>query len=267
MFLADYDLRLAERLVQGVDLWINTPRPPWEACGTSGMKVLVNGGLNLSSRDGWWAEAYRPELGWALPDGSHRCRGRRRLYELLEREIVPAFYERDDAGIPPRWVNRVRASMSQLTPRFSANRALRQYVDEHYTRGAEAYAQRSADGAARATELVKARAELGAHWPLLRFDAVVIEQTPTGQHLSVAVYLDDADVDAIAVELYADGTDGGAPLRIPMRRGHPLVGFRGFTFEADLPSGRVPATFTPRLVPAIEGLSAPLEIPSIAWQR
>ena len=96
VFLADYDLRLAEHLVQGVDLWINTPRPPREACGTSGMKVLVNGGLNLSFLDGWWAEAYRPEVGWAPQgDGRDDAADAARLYDMLENEVIPAFYDRD----------------------------------------------------------------------------------------------------------------------------------------------------------------------------
>ena len=100
---------LTERLVQGVDVWINTPRRPWEACGTSGMKVLVNGGLNLSELDGWWAEAYAPEVGWALGDGQEHgddpawdAVEAEALYERLEREVIPEFYARDDTGYSHR---------------------------------------------------------------------------------------------------------------------------------------------------------------------
>ena len=107
VFLSDYDLFMAEQLVQGVDVWVNTPRRPWEASGTSGMKVLVNGGLNLSELDGWWAEAYSPEVGWAIGDGrehgsdpSWDASEADTLYGLLEREIIPEFYSRDDRGIP-----------------------------------------------------------------------------------------------------------------------------------------------------------------------
>ncbi len=109
IFLADYDMDIAAQLVQGVDVWINTPRRPWEACGTSGMKVLVNGGINLSQLDGWWAEAYRPQLGWAIGDalthgdeGVWDDRDASALFEVLEREVVPQFYSRDAAGIPTR---------------------------------------------------------------------------------------------------------------------------------------------------------------------
>ena len=130
VFLSDYDLLLAERLVQGADLWLNTPRRPWEASGTSGMKVLVNGGLNLSELDGWWAEAYSPEVGWALGDGKEHgddpawdAAEADALYEILEQQVIPDFYTRDHDGIPTRWVLTMRESMARLTPQFSANRA------------------------------------------------------------------------------------------------------------------------------------------------
>ena len=112
-FIEDYDMSLAEQLVQGVDVWINTPRRPWEACGTSGRKVLVNGGLNVSELDGWWAEAYKPEVGWALggQDGEPSdSRDADELYAVLEQHVVPEFYDRDEHGIPRRWLARIRAT-------------------------------------------------------------------------------------------------------------------------------------------------------------
>ena len=125
IFLSDYDMHLTERLVQGVDVWLNTPRRPWEASGTSGMKVLVNGGINLSELDGWWAEAYTPEVGWALGDGQEHgddpawdAAEAEALYDLLEREVIPEFYARDEQGIPTAWVARMRESMARLTPRL-----------------------------------------------------------------------------------------------------------------------------------------------------
>ena len=125
VFLSDYDMHLTEQLVQGVDVWLNTPRRPWEASGTSGMKVLVNGGINLSVLDGWWAEAYTPEVGWALGDGREHgddpawdAVEAEALYDLLEHEVVPEFYARDQQGIPIAWVMRMRKSMAQLRPVF-----------------------------------------------------------------------------------------------------------------------------------------------------
>ena len=135
VFLEDYDLTVAKELVHGVDVWINTPRRPWEACGTSGMKVLVNGGLNLSVLDGWWAEAFDPDVGWAIGEpgqASDDGRDVAALFRIVEQEIVPAFYARDADGLPRAWLHRVRASLSRLTPRFSANRMLREYVAGYY---------------------------------------------------------------------------------------------------------------------------------------
>ncbi len=139
IFLSDYDMLLTERLVQGVDVWLNTPRRPWEACGTSGMKVLVNGGLNLSELDSWRAEACAPEAGWALGDGLEHGDGPDRdaieaeaLYNLLEHEVIPEFYNRDENNIPRAWVARMRESMARLTPQFSSKRAVREYTGQYY---------------------------------------------------------------------------------------------------------------------------------------
>ena len=130
-----------------IDVWINTPRRPWEASGTSGMKVLVNGGLNLSVLDGWWAEAYSPKVGWAIGDGKEHGddpewdrADAEALYSVLENEIIPEFYQRDEHGIPRSWVARIRESMAALTPAFSANRTVRQYTEEQYIPAATAYA-------------------------------------------------------------------------------------------------------------------------------
>ena len=161
IFLSDYDMHLTEHLVQGVDVWINTPRRPWEACGTSGMKVLVNGGLNLSELDGWWAEAYTPEVGWALGDGREHdddpawdAVEADALYDLLEREVVPEFYTRDESGIPTAWVARMRESMARLTPRFSANRTVREYTEQYYLPAAAAYRERAANKGAVGRQVV-----------------------------------------------------------------------------------------------------------------
>ena len=153
VFLSDYDMQLSEHLVQGVDVWLNTPRRPWEACGTSGMKVLVNGGLNLSERDGWWAEAYTPEVGWALGDGLEHgddpaldAAEAEALYGILENEVIPEFHARDDHGLPVAWLARMRASMSRLTPRYSATRAVRAYTEQHYLPAAASWPSGSSTG-------------------------------------------------------------------------------------------------------------------------
>jgi glycogen phosphorylase len=137
IFLEDYDLHKAPRIVAGVDVWLNLPRPPLEACGTSGMKAALNGGLNLSVMDGWWSEAYDGQNGWAIEshDGDPAAQDDRdaaALFDVLEREVVPLFYNRTPDGIPAGWVQRIKASMRSIIPRFSAERMLREYVTTLY---------------------------------------------------------------------------------------------------------------------------------------
>jgi len=204
--------------VQGVDVWLNTPRRPWEASGTSGMKVLVNGGINLSELDGWWAEAWAAEVGWALGFGREHGDDRvwdtaeaDALYDLLEREVIPEFYTRDAKGIPTAWVTRMRESMARLTPRFSASRAVREYTEQHYLPAAAAYRERAADMGAIGRRMVNWRHALEKKWAELRFGEVKVE-TDGAQHVFEAqVYLDDLDPNAVRVELYADGVNGNQP--------------------------------------------------------
>jgi starch phosphorylase len=138
VYLDDYDMGMAAKLVRGCDVWVNLPRPPLEASGTSGMKSALNGGLQLSVLDGWWAEAYAGDNGWALsgePDPDEAAQDRRHaaeLYRLLEEEIAPAFYERDADGVPRGWLARVRASLRSIVPAFSADRMVRDYAERLY---------------------------------------------------------------------------------------------------------------------------------------
>ena len=275
VFLSDYDMLLTERLVQGVDLWINTPRRPWEACGTSGMKVLANGGLNLSELDGWWAEAYSPEVGWALGDGSEHgddpawdAAEADQLYTLLEREIVPEFYRRDKNGIAVGWVARMRESMARLTPRYSANRAVREYTSEFYIPAARAYVERAADKGAMGAELVEWRNALQRKWANLRFGDIAVETADEYHRFHVQVYLNGIDPGSVKVELYAAATGDGGPIRIDMVLGRQLVGAKnGYEYSADAPSSRSAGDYTARIVPYMKGAAVPLESAKILWQR
>ena len=275
VFVPDYDLLVAERLVQGVDLWINTPRRPWEASGTSGMKVLVNGGLNLSELDGWWAEAYSPEVGWAIGDGEEHdddpawdAAEAEALYALLQREVVPAFYERDARGLPAVWLAKIRASTARLTPRFSTNRVVREYTDLYYTAAAARYRERAAQKGALAAELVAWRRALSAHWAEVRFGTLRVETTGAEHRISVDVYFGGVDPDAARVELYADSLDGGEPLQQEMVRGRGLDGLdHSYEYAARVPSTRTAGAYTPRLVPRHPKAAIPLEAPEILWQR
>jgi starch phosphorylase len=275
VFLSDYDMDLTAQLVQGVDVWLNTPRRPWEACGTSGMKVLVNGGINLSELDGWWAEAYTPEVGWALGDGQEHgddpawdAIDAESLYDLLEREVVPEFYTRDEQGIPGAWVARMRESMARLTPRFSTNRAVREYIEQHYLPAASAYRERAADKGAIGVKVVSWRQALEQKWSALRFGEVKFE-TRSEQHVfEVPVNLNDLDPNAVRVELYADGVMGSAPVRQEMKRVRQLSGASGgFMYSAAVSAARPPADYTVRVIPHCDGVSIPLEDPRILWQR
>ncbi|MDN5836717.1 MAG: alpha-glucan family phosphorylase, partial [Nitrosospira sp.] len=212
IFLSDYDMQLTEQLVRGVDVWLNTPRRPWEASGTSGMKVLVNGGINLSVLDGWWAEAYSPEVGWALGDGREHgddpawdAMDAQALYDLLEYEVIPEFYDRDKQGIPVAWVARMRKSMAQLTPRFSTNRVVREYTRQYYLPSVSAYHARAADNGVLGTQISNWRRDLSQKWSALRFGEMTVEAQGEQQVFTVQVYLNDLDPAAVRVELYAQG--------------------------------------------------------------
>ena len=275
IFLSDNDMHLTEQLVQGVDVWLNTPRRPWEACGTSGMKVLVNGGINLSELDGWWAEAYTPEVGWALGDGREHGEDpawdaidAESLYNLLEREVIPEFYTRDERGIPLAWVARMRESMGRLTPRFSSNRAVREYTEQHYLPAASAYLERAANKGKLGVELVDWQHAIEQKWPALRFGEVKFT-SDEGQHVFEAqLYLDELDPEAVRVELYADGVETGEPEHIEMKPARQLLGaISGYAYHAELPATRPATDYTARVMPRRNGLAVPLEVNQILWHR
>jgi starch phosphorylase len=275
IFLSDYDMHLTEHLVQGVDVWLNTPRRPWEACGTSGMKVLVNGGINLSELDGWWAEAYTPEVGWALGDGREHGDNHvwdaveaTELYDLLEREVIPEFYTRNKKGIPAAWVARMRESMAQLTPYFSANRTVREYTEQHYIPAAAAYRKRTANKGAIGRQMADWQHDLHRHWGKLRFGDVKVK-TEVGRHVfEVQVYLAEIDPNAVCIELYADGVAGGAPVQQEMKRVLRLAGaLGGYVFSTVVSAARPPADYTARIIPRFDGVAIPLEEARILWQR
>ena len=273
VFLSDYDVLMAERLVQGVDVWVNTPRRPWEASGTSGMKVLVNGGLNLSELDGWWAEAYSPEVGWAIGDKQEHgddpewdVAEAKALYRLLEREVIPEFYARDERGIPTGWVARMRASMTRLTPTFSTNRVVRQYTDQHYIPAAKAFRQRSADQGSLGRHLLNLGTQLAKGWSKLRFGFGAVEQNGEQYLFLLQVFLGDLDPESVSVELYAEGRNGDLPVRHTMDRGEHLAdSVNGFMYTAHTPASRPGADFTARLIPHHEAALVPLEMPYILW--
>jgi starch phosphorylase len=273
LFLSDYDMLMAERLVQGIDLWINTPRRPWEACGTSGMKVLVNGGLNLSELDGWWAEAYSPDVGWAIGDGQDRGEDpswdvaeAEALYAVLERDIVPAFYTRDAEGIPQGWVSRMRESMARLTPRFSANRTVREYTDTHYVPAATAYRRRATDGGRQGRNLQAWKQQLERNWGAARFTSVDVQTRGSLHTFRVQADLGELDPESVRIELYAEGMHGNTPFQQSLTRAEGSAGsLRQFVYIGAVPASRPSSDFTPRVVPFHADAAVPLEAPFILW--
>ncbi len=275
IFLSDYNMLLSEYLVQGVDVWINTPRRPWEACGTSGMKVLVNGGINFSELDGWWAEAYTPEVGWALGDGQEHgddpawdAAEAEVLYDKLEHEIIPEFYARDNKGIPITWIARMRESMALLTPRFSANRTVREYTEQHYLPAAKSFQLRMTNKGAIGKMMVDWQHRLEQKWAALHFGEVKVE-TFGDQHIfEIQNILADLDPKSVQVELYADGINGGESVIQEMKLLHPLAGTTGsYVYNASVSSSRPPKDYTARLIPHFDGVAVPLEEERILWQR
>lgn len=274
VFIADYDMLVAEQLVQGVDVWINTPRRPWEASGTSGMKVLVNGGLNLSELDGWWAEAYCADTGWAIGDrAEHDCdlqwdiQEAEKLYQILEDEIIPLFYRgRDVNGCPCGWVQKMRISMSRLTPQFSSNRMLQDYVSKLYIPAAQLLSARNDKASSEA--ICQWQHDLHQHWPLLHFGELSCHTENGQHHFEVQVYLDDLNCDAVMVQLFANGDETHPPAVIPMQRGDALSGaINSYNYTVVVSAKRSSEQFTPRIIPYHENGLVPMESAEILWYR
>ena len=275
IFLSDYDMLLTEHLVQGVDVWINTPRRPWEASGTSGMKVLVNGGINLSELDGWWAEAYTPEVGWALGDGQVHgddpawdAVEAGALYDLLEREVIPEFYTRDRSGIPSPWVKRMRQSMARLTPRFSANRTVREYTEQRYLPAAAAYRARAAnkgEGGRQVVEWLRALDHNGVRCASARCESTPTLTTMTSKSSSSWV---------ISTRLRSGSSFTPRGSMAALRSGEEMISTqtrpnsaRGRVYRATVPAARPASDYTTRVIPKRSGVAVPLESAHILWQR
>jgi starch phosphorylase len=235
----------------------------------------VNGGLNVSELDGWWAEAYSRDVGWALGDGEEHGDDpswdgteAEALYDLLECDLIPEFYQRDQNGLPTTWIARIRESMARLTPYFSANRSVREYTDRYYVPAAAAYRERAADHGAAGQQLVAWKRTLDQRWPAIRFGDMTVDTTGEMHTIGVQVYGDSLVQEAVRVELYAEGLDGHAPVRQPMIRGGPLTGDPGgWLFSAHVPADRPATDYTARVIPQHPGVAIPLEDARILWQR
>ena len=213
VFIEDYDMVVARYLVQGADVWLNTPRRLREASGTSGMKAAVNGGLNMSILDGWWVEAYRFNTGWAIGRDEEYTDSQYQdevessaIYDLLEKEIVPLFYERGPDGLPRGWIALMKAAMRSICPVFNTNRMIHEYAERFYLPSAERYQRLAENGMARARALAEWKSQVQNHWPEIRVESVEADtpaELQVGDELEVRaqVHLGPLGPQDVAVEL------------------------------------------------------------------
>ncbi|MDL1956761.1 MAG: alpha-glucan family phosphorylase [Candidatus Desulfofervidus auxilii] len=214
VFIEDYDMEVARYLVEGADVWLNTPLRPNEACGTSGMKAVANGAIHFSTSDGWWAEAYRPELGWLI--GSHEEYTNpeyqaevesNSFYNLLEHEIAPLFYNRGPDGLPHGWIRKMKMSMRYLCPRFNTHRMLQEYVDQLYFPALDYWQNLAKDGMKGAEALSAWKTRIMTNWnkvAVLKIEPANELEIPVGEEFKInaLVRLGDLKPDEVKVEVY-----------------------------------------------------------------
>jgi starch phosphorylase len=281
VFIEDYDMNAARYMLQGVDVWLNTPRRPREASGTSGMKAVVNGAINLSIPDGWWDEGYRPELGWAIGRGEvyedHNYQDElesNAMYELLEQEVVPLFYERGLGRLSSGWISRMKAAMIALCPKFNTHRMVREYATRFYMPAARGSLNLTADGMARARSLAEWEARMRSQWPQLRVvtvDADTISEVQVGSQLQVSalIHLGSLEPSDVTVELYHGPLDAKgdiSPAEITEMRCVEMRDKGDCLFGGVIPfrfSGRY--GYTLRLLPHHEDLGNPHKPGLILW--
>jgi starch phosphorylase len=279
VFLPDYDMSMARYLYWGCDVWLNNPTRPLEACGTSGMKSALNGGLNLSIKDGWWDESYDGRNGWAIPTADGVADPLRRdeleaaaLYELLGQQVAPLFYERDADGVPARWLAMVWHTLQTLGPRVQASRMVQEYVERFYLPAAAAVGAVAADGYRGARGLAVYRARVDAAWPNVRVVDSALEAdgrgdlvvgAPVQVHATVdlaGLHADDVEVQAVIGRLgdTDELQDVVTAAMTPNRAGR---------FAASMPLPRAGAVgYTVRVLPRHELLATPAELGKVVLQ-
>jgi starch phosphorylase len=288
VFLENYGMNVARYLVQGVDVWLNTPIRPREASGTSGIKAAANGVLNLSILDGWWEEAYVPEIGWAIGSGEvYEDRNYQdhvesnALYNLLEREVIPLFYARGPDGLPREWIDKMKASMKAVCPPFNTHRMLQEYTEKYYIPACSRFERLSGDG----VQLVKAYADwkgrLYHHWPRIRIERVhsdIPAETQVGvvNTIWANVYLGELTPYDVTVELYYGSVDASGEILDPRvaemesdpdiegQQSRPADGLYTFAKRLTCRSSGMHG-FTVRVVPRHPEQVSPFETGLILW--
>ncbi|WP_405918426.1 glycosyltransferase family 1 protein [Streptomyces sp. NBC_00728] len=280
VFLPDYGMAMAQKLYPGCDIWLNNPLRPLEACGTSGMKAALNGCLNLSVLDGWWDEWFQPDFGWAIPtaDGTATDDDRRdeleagALYDLLEQRVAPRFYERGQEGLPDRWIEMVRRTLTHLGPKVLAGRMVREYVERLYTPAAHAHRSLTAEAA---RELATWKARVRAAWPRITVDHVEASSATTTAELGTTLSLrvrvglgdlvpDDVEVQAVAGRVDTDDRIADA-VCVPLKpTGGPDLEGR-WVYEGPLSLDRTGSFgYTVRILPTHRLLASGAELGLVA---
>lgn len=281
VFLEDYDMEVARHLVQGVDVWLNNPRRPMEASGTSGMKVVPNGGLNCSVLDGWWDEGFDPSLGFAIgdrqdvPDGGQQdWLDSRSLYATLESEIAPKFYHRVENGLPTQWLAMVKKSIQTLAPQFSTDRMVSEYTERFYMPASSQYLALKANGLSAAKEALEWRVKVRQAWPqvgIVKVTDSAARSNPMGQHIKVTALTKLGPLDPSEVRVQALVGRIGANRELVAPTAYDL-NFEGsedgnFVFVGELPCDRPGHQgYTVRIVPQHANINVPSELNLIAWE-
>ena len=296
VFLEDYDINVARFLVRGVDVWLNTPRKPMEASGTSGMKAAINGALNISTLDGWWCEGYTPEAGWAIG----ACEGyedadyqdmveSQTIYNVLENEVVPLFYTRSADNLPRGWIRRVRNSIKWITPRFNTYRMIGDYTRRFYNPAAARWRYLTTEACSRTKALAMWESDMKRAWPELAIKNVEVQanngeervelnskqsQLKVGSELSVRalVKLGKIDPDDVSVELYYGSVDAWGNIRngsaAKMARKETSEQGGGHWFVGLMPCRAAGQHgLTVRVLPRHADLVNPYELGLILWEE
>ena len=282
VFLEDYEMNIARHLVQGVDVWLNNPRRPLEASGTSGMKVCVNGGINLSILDGWWDEGYLGDNGWRIGSGEEFSDQQYQdevesnaLYDLIEREIVPEFYTRGADGLPRGWIKRMKRSISSNVAVFNTHRMVREYSEISYIPSYRRVLRLSSNDFAHARRLAAWRRRVLEQWRHVRVDDVTpppAEALHVGDDLNVQarVQLGSLTPDDVEVQLYHGAIDALGEIASPrtsvLAPVGPVSGNHAIDFGASVPcaaSGQY--GFTVRVLPRNSDLPNPFEAGLVTW--
>jgi len=285
LFIEDYDFNVARYLVQGVDIWLNTPRRPMEASGTSGMKVVANGGINFSILDGWWCEAYNSHNGWAIGSGEELIDEdyqdqieSKALYDIMENELIPQFYDRGRDGIPRRWLNKIRESMKSICPVFNTSRMVEEYTEKFYLNQLKNHRIFSDDNYQVSNQVFKDKLRLLENWSQVKITeakASEKEQFYTGDILTInaQLFLGQLQPDDVKVEIYFGTMDEAGEIvkgdkvtmecQNPDQKGdnHDQYSYKGQIYCAQ--SGEY--GFTIRVLPIIQNVDNTFSLKLINW--